>query len=132
MTETVEILAQFPDLAKAGREEIFPPNTNILLEGEIGGYMYVVLQGMIDVSAKGEPLDVLEPGEVLGEMALVEGGNRMRSASAVSTTTCKLLRIEAEQFQEIAERQPEFLKLIEQIAENRAQRIQAIQGVLHG
>lgn len=132
MKDTVEILSRFPILAQMGREEIFPPNTNILVEGEIGGYMYVVLDGMIDVSANGEPLDVLEPGEVLGEMALIEGGNRTRSASAVSTTTCRLLRIEGDQFIEITRREPDFLKLIEEIAENRAQRIQAIQGVLHG
>jgi len=71
-------------------------------EGDAGAEMYIVESGSIAIlrSARGsEPLAVLEPGDFLGEMAVLE--DQPRFASALARTDCRLLRIERAAFAEL-------------------------------
>jgi CRP/FNR family transcriptional regulator, cyclic AMP receptor protein len=67
----------------------------LMREDDESFYMFVILSGQVDIikRAKGQQktLVTLGPGKCLGEMSLIERCGR--SASAVATTPCKLLRL---------------------------------------
>lgn len=79
-----------------------PAGQYLFREGEAGAEMYIVESGSVAIlrAARGaEPLAVLETGDFLGEMAVLE--DQPRFASAVAKTDCRLLRIERAAFAEL-------------------------------
>lgn len=71
----------------------FPPGTTLLREGaeSASGHMLLLLDGevSVDSEAAGRPesplaLSVIGPGEIIGEMALLDGSPRAVSCTAVS------------------------------------------------
>ncbi len=70
------------------------PGEELVREGELAGELYVLLSGRADVSRR-DPRGVehvigsVQPGEIVGEMALLEG--RPRSASVRATEPCEVL-----------------------------------------
>ncbi len=78
------------ELAQAAREKLFSPGQVILHEGSTGSRLYVVLDGMVEAvrSYEGEEVVLARrgPGELLGEMALIEGGPRSATVRAVKPT----------------------------------------------
>ncbi|MBN8738680.1 MAG: hypothetical protein BGP24_12175 [Lysobacterales bacterium 69-70] len=101
-------------------------------EGDAGAEMYIVESGSIAIlrSARGsEPLAVLEPGDFLGEMAVLE--DQPRFASALARTDCRLLRIERAAFAELLRQNVEIavrimrkLALRQRRAEQRVSELQ--------
>ena len=87
--------------------------------------MYVVLSGVLFVEQsyeKGNPgnAEWRGPGEVIGEMALLDGSPRM--ATAKELEECRLLVIRAEQFSEALRVSPDFAQAI---ITNLARRLRA-------
>jgi hypothetical protein len=79
-----------------------PAGQYLFREGDAGAEMYIVESGSIAIlrTARGsEPLAVLEPGDFLGEMAVLE--DQPRFASALAQSNCRLLRIERSAFAEL-------------------------------
>lgn len=73
----------------------------LVTEGDEGSDVFLVLDGVVSVEVKGEPLGQLGPGAVLGERALFEGGRRTATLRAV--TACRVATISG------AELDPEML-----------------------
>jgi len=48
----------------------------LVTEGEGGGELYLLLDGMVDIEVNGDPVAEIGPGALLGERALIEGGKR--------------------------------------------------------
>src|ERR1700761_5980993 len=70
-------------------EVTFKAGQQIFHERDQGGLCYVLRSGRIELSVIDESgerliLDVLDPGELCGELSLLDGGNR--SATAVALT----------------------------------------------
>lgn len=95
--------------------DLFPNEANpmsvakgqhILHEGESGDVMYVVLDGYVEITMKGQLLDVLGAGGFFGEMALVDGSPRIASARA--RTDCRLAVVDAARFRELVAASPDF------------------------
>jgi CRP/FNR family transcriptional regulator, cyclic AMP receptor protein len=63
----------------------------IMVEGQAGALMYVVLEGRVAISLRGAVLERLGPGGVFGEMALFDQSTR--AANATAETDCTLLAI---------------------------------------
>jgi CRP/FNR family cyclic AMP-dependent transcriptional regulator len=57
----------------------------ILVEGEPKDVMYVILDGEVDIRRDGQSIDTAGPGELLGEMAMIDGHERSATAVAVVT-----------------------------------------------
>ncbi len=85
------------------------PGTLVIREGEPGDSLFLVLDGKLEVSKREGDQDVLlavrGPGEVVGEMSLLEQGPRSASAHAVQTT--EILEIGQESFRRVLEKNPE-------------------------
>jgi CRP-like cAMP-binding protein len=83
-----------------------PAGAIIFEEGDDGDYMYVILQGKVRLSLRGETIGAEFPGGIVGEMALLNSD--VRSATATTETTCKLALIDRECFIALIRHTPEF------------------------
>ena len=93
-----------------------PAKHVVFQEGEAGDHLLVVMQGRVKVSlispdGKEAILSILEPGDVFGEMALLDG--EPRSASVTTMENCAFLVLWRRDFLPFLERNPQVaLKLL--------------------
>ncbi|SDT06715.1 Crp/Fnr family transcriptional regulator [Actinoplanes derwentensis] len=94
---------------------MFHPGSQLCRQGDIGDYVYVLLAGAVKV-VRSEPaggravLTVRSAGDVIGDIAAIDGGRRSASASAsvsvsvsaLTVLTCRLLH--GPDFRRFAER----------------------------
>jgi CRP/FNR family transcriptional regulator, cyclic AMP receptor protein len=78
-------------LAELGRVRTYPKQTLIIHEGDVSDTVFIVLAGRVRVFSSAEDgrdviLDVLGPGEIVGEMAL-DGSPRSASIMTMESTT---------------------------------------------
>ncbi len=91
-------------IAKVSSEETHALGTKLFQHGDAGDKLYLILEGKIrisrDVPGMGEEaLAVLGPGEVFGEMALLD--ESPRSADARVHERCRLLTIPKDGFDDL-------------------------------
>jgi CRP/FNR family transcriptional regulator, cyclic AMP receptor protein len=108
--------------------QAFPAGTVILKKGEPGNVMYVVKAGTVEVRDGRRLLDTVEPGGVVGEVALIDAGGR--SASVIAKTDCQLLPINEEQFILLVERMPYFALQVMRVLADRLRRTTEQRGAL--
>jgi CRP-like cAMP-binding protein len=78
----------------------------VFAEGNAGSHMYVVLEGTVDVFVGDKRIDVLGPGDILGEMALISTKTRM--ATAVAGTEARLAKVDEKEFLSLVADTPFF------------------------
>ena len=78
----------------------------IMVAGQTGALMYVVLEGRVAISIRGALVQYVGPGGVFGEMALVD--QSPRSANATAETDCVLLGINRHVFLNLVKSDPLF------------------------
>ena len=92
----------------------------IFREGEVGRHMYVILEGEVQIRKRtGEKttrtMITLKKGDIFGEMAVVEG--KGRSATAIASTDCRLLRLDEEAFYDLVRKNSDFaVKIIKTLS----------------
>jgi CRP-like cAMP-binding protein len=85
------------------------PDTDVLVhQGETGEEMYLLLTGKAEVflenNNRKQVLKTIEPGELVGEMALL--GENMRSASVRAAAAAKWLRIDEKSLKRVQKNYP--------------------------
>ncbi len=78
----------------------------LFTKGERGDRMYLVKSGEIDVKVEERLLETIGPGELLGEMALIDQSHR--SATAVASVESEVIAINEGRFLRLIEKQPGF------------------------
>ena len=78
----------------------------IMVAGQTGALMYVVLEGKVAISIRGAVVQFVGPGAVFGEMALID--QSPRSANAAAETDCVLLGINRQVFLNLIKSDPTF------------------------
>ena len=90
-------------IAKSTTEESHATGTKIFQYGDVGDKLFILLEGKVrisrDVGMGEEALAVLGPGEVFGEMSLID--DAPRSADARVQERCRLLVIGKEEFDDL-------------------------------
>jgi NADH dehydrogenase len=104
------------------RREHFEPDEAIFHEGDRGDWLYIVLDGEVDVlqsvPGRGEvPLRRLGPGDCFGEIALVS--DRPRTATVRSLTPVNVLAVDREAFQSLFSSLPPLRGFFEQLIDSR-------------
>ena len=84
----------------------FPAGAVIITEGQEGNHMYVVMQGEASISLKNKHLATARPGEIVGEMALINAD--IRSATVTAKTDCVLASIDQGSFDALLRHVPDF------------------------
>ena len=97
----------------------FPAGAVILAEGNEGNCMYVVTEGEVSISLKNRILATAYPGEMVGEMALIN--SNLRSATVSAKTDCKLALIDQGSFESLLRHVPEFTLHVMNVLANRLQ-----------
>ena len=95
----------------------FPAGANIVQEGEKGNHMYVVMKGDVIISLKTKVLARVFPGEIFGEMALIN--SELRSASVTARSDCQLAMIDESSFKSLLEHVPDFTMHVMSVLANR-------------
>ena len=91
-------------IAAAAKEESHGLGTRIFQYGDPGDKLFIILEGKVRISREvagmgEEALAVLGPGQVFGEMALLD--ESPRSADAVAHERCRLLVITKDAFDDL-------------------------------
>jgi CRP/FNR family cyclic AMP-dependent transcriptional regulator len=97
----------------------FPAGATIITEGQEGHHMYVVMEGEVSISLKSRLLATAQPGEMVGEMALVS--SNLRSATVTAKTDCVLASIDLGSFEALLQHVPEFSRHVMDVLAGRLQ-----------
>jgi CRP-like cAMP-binding protein len=89
----------------------YAKDTMIFAEGQVGQEMYILQKGQVKISKivgdKEVLLAILKPGDIFGEMSLIE--NKPRSASADAYEDAVLLAVNRANFQRMVTTQPQII-----------------------
>ena len=106
---SINIFSELSDEECSTLQKFFKPrnylkNSMIILEEEYGDLVFVVQTGTIKITRVNDEgkeviLALLGPGEIFGELAILDG--EARSANALAQENCQLLAINKEDFLEI-------------------------------
>jgi CRP/FNR family cyclic AMP-dependent transcriptional regulator len=98
-----------------------PAGTVLTHEGRHEGYFFVVVTGNVRIDRAGKTVNTLSDGDFLGEIALLDGGPRTATATAVSDS--RLLQVTNEQFDELLATTPSVRSAIMAEVGGRLRRI---------
>ena len=98
-------------LSHFARVESYRAGKEIYAKGSLGRSMMAVLRGrakMASVSRDGKEIvfNIMHPGEIFGEIALLDGGQR--SADAIAMTDCEILVLDRRDFTPLLEKRADI------------------------
>lgn len=95
---------QLKRIIESSRLRIYDPGDTIIFEGDNDRWIYILMNGEVAISKKGEGLGLLKmAGELFGELAVL--GCEKRSATARAMTAASCLAIDATFMEGCAENQ---------------------------
>jgi CRP/FNR family transcriptional regulator, cyclic AMP receptor protein len=101
--------------------KVYEPGQTIFKLGEPPDLMYVVQEGEVEIVYEGNPVEVLGPGDMFGEMSLIS--DEPRSATAVAKTLRKLVPIDLKRFIFLVEETPYFAVQVMKVMASRIRRM---------
>jgi CRP/FNR family cyclic AMP-dependent transcriptional regulator len=100
--------------------EVYQPGQRIFAVGEPGEFMFVILEGQVELHIGEHLFETLGPGEPFGEMALID--HSPRTATATAKTLCKLMVIPETRFLSLVQQAPAFSLQIMKVMTQRLRR----------
>lgn len=93
------------------RRQRVAAETRIFTKGDPGDSMYAILRGQLAVQTESSDaklmlLNILQAGQVFGEIAMLDGGER--TATIVATEACDLLRVDRIDFMPFLQARPDL------------------------
>jgi CRP/FNR family cyclic AMP-dependent transcriptional regulator len=80
--------------------------SSLFVEGDPSDFMYVLIKGRARVLLGDMVMDELEPGAIVGEMALID--HEPRSATVVAETDCEFACVDEKRFRFLVSETPGF------------------------
>lgn len=99
----------------------FAAGESIFEEGTPGQHMYVLVEGSVLLSVRGIGIEILIPGELFGEMALID--DELRSATAIARLPCRLYAIDERRFSFLVQETPFFALHVMRVLARRLRRM---------
>ena len=127
----LELLRQVPLFAGCTKKELgeistladelsLPSGAKLIEEGRQGHEFFLLVDGTVEVSAKGRESLTLGPGAFFGEMALVS--QRPRNATVTATSPVSVLVVHESGFRRLLHDSPEIqLKVLQTLADRAAE-----------
>jgi eukaryotic-like serine/threonine-protein kinase len=91
------------EVLRCGTWENRAAQADLLREGDIGHFFYVIVEGQVEVSRDGRILNGLAQGDCFGEMSYLNRAQLHRTATMTSRTAVQLLKIESAQLEQVSE-----------------------------
>jgi CRP/FNR family transcriptional regulator, cyclic AMP receptor protein len=90
-------------------------------QGRPGQTAYVILEGTAAIEVGGKEINQVGPGDMVGEMALID--HRPRTATVRALTAMRLLAFDANRFRRLLDEMPKAqVRVMEQLVERLRQR----------
>jgi CRP/FNR family cyclic AMP-dependent transcriptional regulator len=90
-------------------------------QGEVGTEMFVVLEGSADILVGKTIVEIVRPGGIVGEMALID--DEVRSATVVTRTACELVALSTADYDRLLHERPDFGRYVLKIVVQRLRRM---------
>ena len=92
---------EIKDVSESCTPRTYPKNSMIILEEEFGDIVFIIVTGTVKITRVNDEgkeviLSLLGPGEIFGEMAILDG--EARSANALAQENCELIAIQRSEF----------------------------------
>jgi len=119
----IPIFADVPDeelrvVTTFATSEEFPEGKVILREGDFSNHLYAIEEGTAKATRDGEEIGQLGPGDIFGEVGLLE--KEKRAASIEATSRLRAIKIEHWELQRLKKKLPDVYKRIEETAAERS------------
>lgn len=123
---------QLAFLAKESRPAFFRAGTRLMSQGEFGGSMFVIAQGIVGVTfvdgdAREQQVATLGPGEIVGEMSLFTGDRRTATVAAVSNVDA--IEITKWSLERIFAKAPGLIDVFATVLAKRQAELRAVAGL---
>ncbi|MEQ1651558.1 MAG: Crp/Fnr family transcriptional regulator [Hyphomicrobium sp.] len=99
----------------------FDAGEKVFLEDDVGGSMFVVKSGRVDIITYGTVLENVRAGGIIGEMALIDDGPR--SAAAIAAEATEVIDVNKATFLALIKEQPEFALHVMRLLSNRLRKM---------
>lgn len=109
--------AELKTVIDAGRHVHLPANWSLISEKTPADKAYLIVDGDVSVRRGGQEIARLGPGDVIGEVSIVE--HKLRTASVVSLTPLEVIHFTRESVEELLEKVPAFGEAIRATAAER-------------
>ena len=98
-----------------GKAEAVAAGTRIFEENEKAGFfgrdkMYLLLEGEVALTVRGNPVGAVKIGGIFGEMAAIS--DSPRTATALAKTACRVIALDDKAFKKALEVKPEFALML--------------------
>jgi len=113
----------FINLFKNKEAKSFTAGQSVFKAGDPGDSMYIVNEGEVEILDGATSLEVVGPGSIFGELALID--DEPRSASAVAKTDCKLVAVDRRRFEFMVTETPFFALAVMKVVADRLRRTSA-------
>ena len=130
LLQTVPLFSELSEealtsLSKVASRRRYPKDTVVFFENEEGDTLFMILEGRIKVTILGDDgreiiLTMLSPGDLFGEMALLD--NEPRSATAIAVEETELLSLHRTDFQNVIVENPEVSAALIKVLSARLRR----------
>jgi CRP-like cAMP-binding protein len=108
---------------ETGLQEL-PSCETLFKEGDPGNLMYVLMSGTADIIVHNQVVESIEPGAIVGEMAMLDEG--ARSATVIAKSDCKLLPIDHKRFNFLIQQTPNFAIHVMRVIATRLRRTDSL------
>lgn len=123
--ETVDALQRVTDfdratidkLASVGRPINIPERWAVMMENTPADKAYIILDGTVEIRRNNEAVAELTAGDVIGEMAIVNG--KLRNATVVASSPVRALHLTDSDVAELLEHDPDFAAKLQAKATER-------------
>src|SRR3977135_3277311 len=111
----------FDQLCRYAKHSTLKRGATLFSKGDPGNSLYAVISGTVKMSisspdGRSAILNIIGPGEIFGDMALLDG--RARSADAIANSNCEVFIIDRREFIPFVKSQPTLaMKFIELLCE---------------
>lgn len=105
----------------ARKVQVIPAGAVLFREGDEADVMYVLMEGAANVLVVDTLVEIAGPGTLLGEMALVD--RQQRSATVVTRTPCRLVSVDAHDFELLILETPAFARHVMKVMAERLRRM---------
>lgn len=92
----------------------------LFAEGEPGDVMYAVVEGEIDLTRAGQPIELISAGGIFGEMALIDPSPR--GAAATARTDARVVPVDEAHFTYLVHEHPTFALQVMRVMAERIRR----------
>ena len=110
-------MIDFHDLFKNQEGHAFTKGQTVFKEGDRGEHLCIVKSGSIDLIINGKVLHTFVPGEMFGEMALIDHEKRVGTTIAASDS--EVIMLDERRFQFLVQQTPHFAQQVMKVMAER-------------